>query len=75
MGNYSANEGSVRVSLFKPSGKWYTDFAIDMSDYYNEPLIHDAVLKAYGKPVSQGWMLICLDPYHIHSHPVMIVGK
>lgn len=78
MSNYSPNEGMVRANLFKPSGKWSGDWGIDMSPYYNEPNIHDAVRKAVaagGRSISAGWRLVVLDPYHMHAHPIMIEGQ
>lgn len=74
MSNYSENEGSVRMSLFKPSGKWYSDSAVDMSAHYNTSCIHTAVSLAWNRPLEPGWILICLEPYHQHSHPVMLKG-
>lgn len=49
---YSSNEGRVRVDIFKESGKWYSTASVDMSDYYNEPLIHEGLYKA------------CMDEFH-----------
>lgn len=52
MTHFSLNPGHVRVDQFKPGGKWYQTFQIDMSNYYDgrpgEPgsLIHDAVRAA-----------------------------
>lgn len=82
MSHYSENEASVRMSLFKPSGKWYSDHAVDMSGYYHPteqtPLIHDAVRHAFetrlNRSLEPDWMLVCLEPYHVHSHPIMIKG-
>jgi hypothetical protein len=81
MTNYSLQASKVRISRFKPSGKWYDDFEVDMNDFYNEPLIHPAVLKAWeasrdpgSRSLEEGWMLVCLEPYHHNAHPVMIIG-
>jgi len=77
--NYSENEGSVRASLFKTSGKWYSDYAIDMSAVYYTANIHDALKSAVRKDHPhlmndsyKGWRLVVLEPYHMHSHPLMI---
>lgn len=79
MGNFTTNESSVRVDIFKSSGKWYSTIVIDMEPFYNEPIVSDAVAKAlvsqtnYKRSVkSNGWFAICLDPYHRDSSPVMI---
>jgi hypothetical protein len=76
---FHINDSMVRVDLFKPSGKWSESFAIDMGEFYNELLIHDAVTKAWLKtreiqdPLHwKEWTLVCLEPYHKHSHPVII---
>jgi hypothetical protein len=75
--HYSENEGSVRMSLFKKSGKWYQDLAVDMGGFFNEPLIRNAVLKALHKQFPDrffgpDWIVVCLEPYHVHSHPQLI---
>lgn len=56
MGNYSENEGSVRVDFFKDSGKWHETVAVDMRSFYcgrretagDRPiyLLPDAVIEA-----------------------------
>jgi hypothetical protein len=33
---YTTNSGMVRVDRFKPGGKWYDTWEVDMSAYYNE---------------------------------------
>lgn len=78
MSNYSENEGSCRASLFKPSGKWYQDLAIDMSAFYNEPDIHMAIRCAFeqtARTLQSDWKLVVLDPYHKNSHPIMLIGR
>jgi hypothetical protein len=78
MTNWCDDTGSVRMTLFKPSGKWYADYAIPMHAFYNVPMCKDAVYDAYKvshpNGIEKGWMLVCLDPYHEHSHPQLIVG-
>lgn len=74
---YSESDSDVRMSLFKPSGKWSRDAAVNMGGVYHEPLIHDAVAKAWlaahdGMPPAEGWTIVCLEPYHKHAHPVML---
>lgn len=77
MSHYSTNESDVRVSIFKPSGKWYTDIAVNMGEYYNHADIHQALLLALSdagqyKWYEQGYTLVCLEPHHRYSHPVML---
>lgn len=76
MGNYSANDGSVQVSVFKPSGKWYTDIAVDMTGVFNHPSIHDGleqVMRFQGhSSYVDNYICVCLNPYHRHSHPIML---
>lgn len=33
---FTTNEGMVRVDRFKPGGKWYDTWAVDMSRWYNQ---------------------------------------
>lgn len=75
---YSMNDGVVRADRFKPSGKWYDSIALDMSRHYNAVLIHNAVLNAMedqGVKLEPGWSIVVLEPYHKHSHPVMLKGE
>jgi len=78
MTHFSESPSSVRVDRFRESGKWYDTYAIDMRQYYNLPSIHDAVARAW---LDERWatgtglesfFLVCLDPYHVHSHPVIL---
>ena len=74
MTNYSNNPGKVRVDFFKPSGKWYETEELDMSAYYGEPVIHNAILKAYYEqiaPYHEDMTMVVLEPYHQFSHPIM----
>jgi hypothetical protein len=76
---FHASDAMVRMDRFKPSGKWYDTFAVNMTDYYDcGMLIHDCVeiawQKSSGKELGEGWMLVCLEPYHKNAHPVMVRG-
>lgn len=80
--NYSDNEGSVRVDVFKPSGKWYETVAVDMYTFYHsETTIHQALLAAIERQYpgftarEPGWKFVCLQPYHRFSHPIMLICK
>jgi hypothetical protein len=75
MTHFSENPGHVRVDRFKPSGKWYDTFTIDMSERYRG-LLHNqirlALQEKFGKDDLGDWIYVILDPYHEHSHPQMI---
>lgn len=76
MGNYSTNESSCRVDLFKESGKWYTTIEVDFNPYYAEPEIHKAFRKAMYDACKEsfiGLQAICLQPYHKHEHPISMI--
>lgn len=76
---YDVSDSKVRVDRFKPRGKWYDSFSIDMEKYYKAPSIHDAIKEAILEQTHvrslEEWTFVCLEPYHQHSHPIMIVGK
>lgn len=75
---YSPHDSQVRADRFKPSGKWYDTRVLEMAPYYNETFLHIAVEKAYADtsavPLDEGWSLVVLEPYHRHSHPIMLKG-
>lgn len=74
---YHDDNSMVRVDFFKPSGKWYTTEAVKFL-YYNEGDIHFAFAKSLCEHFkdSPGRLsdmdAICLEPYHIHNHPIML---
>jgi hypothetical protein len=44
---FNENPGMCRVDLFKHNGnRWCTTISVDMTNYYDEPIIHDALYKA-----------------------------
>jgi hypothetical protein len=82
--NYSARASSVRVDFFRLNQvtgrptKWYTTEAVDMNDFYNEELIHDALMKALvkhfgNKPRLSGMVAFCPEPYHRNGHPICVI--
>ena len=74
MSNYSNNESSVRVDIFKPSGKWYQSIAVSGADYTG--CVHNSVRKATKEHLGTGFKgmtAVCIHPYHEHSHPVMFI--
>ena len=78
MSHFSNDPGHVRVDFFKQSGKWYTTEQVEMKDWKGkECTIHEALVNALdrlenGDPYCRGMQVICLDPYHEHSHPICI---
>lgn len=82
MTNYSENPGHVRVDFFKPeSGKWYMTEMLDMSEFYNHGIVHDAIRLALGKTrhgedAEKRWVIVVMAPYHKNACPVMLTpGK
>jgi hypothetical protein len=77
---FSTDESIVRVDFFKSSGKWYTTEAVKWTgDYYSSGGgIHEQLKKSLrdhfkGTPAAFSDMdAICLEPYHEHSHPLML---
>ena len=71
---YDDNPRMVRVDFFKPSGKWYSTEAIKWLSY-DETQIHDAFREALraelGGRLSE-MTAVCLHPYHVNEHPLMI---
>ena len=81
MSNYSENPESCRVDFFKESGKWYTTEAVLFEGPWkgsSDNLIYDAFKEALRKHFKdqpnrlKGMIAICLNPYHEHSHPLML---
>lgn len=74
MGNYNENESSVRVDFFKPGGKWQFTKAVQWTGGYRDCCIHEAfktTLDNAGIDIRY-FNVVCLEPYHEHSHPLMI---
>ena len=74
MSNYSTNDNSVRVDVFKPSGKWCT--SIEMLDAKYTGCIHKSVKEAFKNNFGNGFKgmtAVCLETCHESSHPVMFV--
>jgi len=71
----------VRVDIFKDNFKWYTTIAMHWDRYHvNEPLpdyesIHDTFRRCMSeqfKGCFSGMIAVCLEPFHEHSHQLMI---
>lgn len=71
------------VDFFKKSGKWYATEAVKWTGDYSSAeggqLMMDAFkqslkyhLKVDGKIRMSDMVAVCLKPYHIDSHPLMI---
>lgn len=75
---YSKNEHDVRVDIWKPSGKWYTTLQLvwdPQKYYYEDELIHETFRRCMAEQYPGkflGMTATCLEPYHKHSHPIMI---
>jgi hypothetical protein len=80
--NYSNNPGHVRVDFFKLNQgrptKWYCTEAVDMTGFYDEPLIHDAftaaLIRHFGStPRLGGMVAFCPEPFHMNGHPICVI--
>lgn len=84
---YSNNPGDVRVEFFKPGGKWYMTETIDMSPFYNDPDLWEAVRLAIrrscasdkdkdrGDRLMKQFTVVVQDPYHRNGYPIMLVPE
>lgn len=70
---FTTDEAMVRMDFFKESGKWYDTVSVSMRGYYGVSIL-EAVVKSARTQCNaySGMTLVCLEPYHQHSHPVMI---
>jgi hypothetical protein len=75
MSHYSSDPSHVRVDFFKTSGKWYeTECVVWSASYHAE--LHEAfheVLSEHLKGRMKGMFAVCLEPYNVHSHPIMVI--
>lgn len=76
MTHYSDSPNMVRVDFFKPSGKWYYTAQLNMNvGWKGDTLIHDSIklaMKEQGLSRRE-FIAVILDPYHEHSHPIMLM--
>lgn len=81
MTNYSDTPGMVRMDFYQPrpagGGKWYTTEAVDMTAYYGEDLLEEAIRKSLvdhfdGKTRLRGMIAVVAEPYHRNAHPMMV---
>ena len=75
MTHFSNDEADCRVDIFKPNGKWYTTTTINMSHNYNSPDLKQSIkdlLLLQKWDTDNGWIFVCLEPYHQHAHPIML---
>jgi len=86
MSHYSENPGMVRFDRFKESGKWYDSYAVDMTEFWDTITPHDGLESAiaadprFGEAyvfswLNQGGYIVCLEPSHRYSYPVMLKSK
>ncbi len=74
---YNEDDSFVRVDFFKPNGKWYITESVKWTGAYNaaDQPIFDAFKQSLRDHLkgrlSETWA-ICLEPYHIHAHPLMV---
>jgi hypothetical protein len=77
---YSEDDGMVRIDYFKPSGKWYMSEAMKWTGAYKaeEEDLHKAFAHSLwdhcekrGGAASNEFTVVCLEPYHEHSFPLM----
>lgn len=82
--NFSLNSGHCKVEYYKPSGKWYMDEVIDMSDHYNDVSIHNAIRESIiegsesvrhgrGESLLRQFIAVVSDPYHANAYPIMLI--
>lgn len=77
---YSANDNDVRVDLWRDTGKWAMTVAVRWDAPYENCGIHKAFAiallehaKGYDRDNAlEGLTATCLEPYHEHSHPIML---
>lgn len=76
--NYADSPASVRVDFFKESGKWYCTEAVEWL-HYDGAAIHEAFRAALrdhlledGRLRLEEMTAVCLEPYHVHAHPLMM---
>jgi hypothetical protein len=85
--NYNLNPAMCRVDVWKESGKWYETIQVEFLGGWprnsKEPelLIHDAFEDALRRALKTedgtlrlaGMRATCLEPYHVHSHPISVI--
>ena len=75
---YSVNDSVVRVDSFY-EGRYHSTYAVDMKDFWLEPLVEKALKRAImrmyiesgGRP-DPGFAYVCLEPYHKNQFPIMV---
>lgn len=62
---------------FKPSGKWYDEFELDMSleqQVITAPEAVEAALERAGRPLGRFSYLV-MDPAHPNPYPVLLPAR
>lgn len=81
---YTDNDSMVRVDRFRrDSGKWYDTFALHWDRYRTnrgddyediKTTLKRCIKEQYPEMDIDGFIFVCLKPYHEHSHPLMWLG-
>lgn len=81
---YCIEDSIVRVDLFKPSGKWAYNGAVNMKETWDTSSPDDALEIAMDRGgiegvtvnwrtwLAEGGMIVCLNPCHKYAYPVML---
>lgn len=77
---YSEDDSMIRVDFFKPSGKWCCTEAVKWTELYREGYLPDlfaiVVANHLGTRIDDDHLAVCLEPFHVHAHPLMItIGR
>jgi hypothetical protein len=74
---FCLNPEMVRIDLFKENGKWYTTLELKWDRYFtvksDTELIEDTFKRCINEqyPNYKNYYVVCLNPYHEYSHPLM----
>lgn len=80
MSYYTDDPCMVRVDFWKESGKWYATEAIEFRGY-NDPDLWKVLEAGLRKKLARedgrlryaGMRATCLQPHHVHSHPISLI--
>lgn len=75
-GGYTDDARMMRVDFFKPSGKWYMTEAVKMLSWDDE--LFDTLkrsIDSHQPGLRKHFICVILEPYHKHSHPVMLMPE
>jgi len=76
MSNFSADEQSCRVDIWKASGKWYDTINLIWDEGWADGgRIHSTFRNLMEDQYPGKWLgmhATCLEPFHKYSHPISI---